>query len=176
MSTYTTPHVRHVTTERAILALIAVAAVLATVSGARITWPAPSAPAPPSDTVTSPDTGHADRVAAAAAEASSLREVARTVPGTAAVLADRITLLDLVTAGVLPVAAAEPSPATPPTSVAVQQRDPVATAATIQAREELRGLQELLRVSPGLAPELAEEMATLDAIARGVVPSRTWTP
>lgn len=176
MSTYTTSHVPrvpHVSTERAILAAVAVAAVLATVSGARITWPAPAPPAPSVETAPAPGTDHASRVASAAAEAGSLREVARTVPGTAPVLADRIHLLELVTTGVLPVAAAEARVPAPATSAALQQRDPTGTSATIQARQELRALEELVRQSPGLATALAEDLATLEAITRGEVPAMT---
>lgn len=177
MSTYAPPTVRHITVERAVLAVIALVAILAAVSGARITWPAPTLPASSTTMDAAADSAdRAARVAVVAAEAQGLQAAVRAVPSIAPALADRIELLDLITAGILPVAAAEQLLPPPATSVARQALDPIGTSAVIQARRELRALEQLLGASPSLEPALAEDAATLAAIAGGDVPSRTNTP
>lgn len=173
MSTATTTTARHLNVDRITWVALLVLAALAVATGARVSWDLPSV-----DTTSTTATAgasvetadHAARVAAAASELDALGQVVRTVPSAAVGLSERIQTLGLVIDGTLPVAAAEPSPAT---SVVLQQLDPVRTDGVVTARHELAGLREAIRSSPSIAGGVAEEMATLDAIGRGFVPPET---
>ena len=178
MSTYTTPAVhrpsleRHV--ERIVLALLAVLAVIAVATGARITWELPgTATSDTTPSVSAATAERAARVEAVAHELRDLRETVRVVPATQAVLAERMELLRLVVDGTLPVAAAEPLP-TP--AVVLQQLDGGRTADVIAARGELTALRQVVRNSPSIAAGMEEELATLDAVGRWLVPPETMVP
>lgn len=172
MSTVTTTTPRHVSGDRIVLLALLVLATIAYATGARVTWELPdldtTAPAPA--TVAAATTEHAERVAAAAQELDALRQATRVVPAASVALDERIELLRLVTLGAVPVAAAEAAPAGP---VAVGVVDPGRTAGVVGARQELAALRVATRTSPSVAAGLAEEMATLDAIGRGLVPPET---
>lgn len=171
MGTYTTPAVHGPSLERIILAVLTVFVVLAVATGARVTWEIPrttSTDATP--TVPAATVERAARVAAAADQLADLRQTVREVPATHDALAEQMELLRLVTAGTLPVAAAESMPTT---SVALQQVDATRTAGVVEARRERTALRSVLRSSPSLTGTMAEDLATLEAISRGLVPPET---